>query len=356
VRRLRIPSLLLFPVLAVALALSETAPSATTSSLPACKVVTSRQLGGSPAEVILGRDGRLWFTELIESQIGALDPATGNLQEFALPPGTNPHGMREGPDGDFYFAGLHDQIGQLNPRTGSVQLITAGISKGGQTQHLAFPPSDPNHAYVSEYVGGRLIRMDLHTHQITEITAGLPPNNNLHYMVIGNDGQIWATLQGADELARFNVQTQTFDRFAKFPHNSQPHILRLSTDNKLFVSLQKASQLGEYDPQTGTVQTFQTDLPRPASTSLFSPDPRLVDMQPTPSGRSVWISTESATLYRFDRASHKITGCHMTGTPFIGTTPAPPGPTTPLTFTVDRNGHVWASDLEARRLIRLPDE
>jgi streptogramin lyase len=350
-----LPSLLLFPVLAVALVLIETAPSSSSSTLPTCKIITVRQVGGTAAEVSLGTDRRLWFTELVENQIAALNPANGDLQEFTVPAGTQPHGMRQGPDGDFYFAGLSDRIGKLDPKTGQVQIFTAGISKGAQTQHVIFAASDPNHAYISEYVGGRLARLDLKTHKITETTAGLPPHNHMHYLAIGPDGQIWATLQGADELARFNVQTQRFDRFIKFPRGSQPHILRLS-GGKFFVSLQKSSQLAEADPKTGRVQIFPTPQAHPADTSRFSTDPRLVDIMPTHSGRNVWISTESPTLYRFNLLSHKLTACHVNGTPFIGAISAAPAPTTPLTFSMDAAGHVWATDLEGRRMLRLPDE
>lgn len=353
-RPAKLAALLLLPALAVVLALLESPATGTgQSNLKECPVALSRALGGSPAEVSLGTDGKLWFTELVENQIGSLDPTTLRLQEFPVSAGTSPHGMREGPDGAFYFAGLSDRIGRLDPVTGNVQIFTKGISPGAQTQHIAFAPGDPGHLYFSEFAGGRLGRMDLKTHQIQEYSQGLPPHNEIHYLVIGPDGQIWATMQGADELVRFNVQTQTFDRFVKFPKGSQPHILRLSADGVFFVSLQKASKLGEYDPRTGHISVYPTSLSQPASTALFSTDPRLVDIQPTADGRTVWISTESPTMYRFDRSSKTMTACHVTGAPFIGAISAPPAPTTPLTFALDRSNRVWVTDLEGKRMILL---
>src|SRR5262249_13771120 len=44
----------------------------------------------APAGITAGPDGNLWFTELLGSRIGAIDPQTHAIREFAITPGSHP--------------------------------------------------------------------------------------------------------------------------------------------------------------------------------------------------------------------------------------------------------------------------
>ena len=58
---------------------------------------------GTPAGIAVGRDGDLWFTELIGNKIGRITP-TGSITEFPIPTaGSQPNGIAAGPDGAMWF-------------------------------------------------------------------------------------------------------------------------------------------------------------------------------------------------------------------------------------------------------------
>jgi hypothetical protein len=69
-------------------------------------------------DLVLGPDGCIWFTELLNSSIGRLDPASGAFLRFPLPiPGSRPAYLVNGGDGKLYFT----QMGSL--RLGSIAAL-----------------------------------------------------------------------------------------------------------------------------------------------------------------------------------------------------------------------------------------
>src|SRR5262249_39209031 len=151
---------------------------------------------------------------------------TGASTQLPLPAGTKPHFVNVGPDGNVWFTSLNDQIGTVDLATGAVTFFSEGITPGS-VPHVILPGPDGN-LYFTEQASepdpdplgrgripgnGRLARFDLATHTVTEFSAGLPTGNRLHGLAVGPDGNLWVTLGGVDQVARFNLATETFDRF-----------------------------------------------------------------------------------------------------------------------------------------------
>jgi hypothetical protein len=63
----------------------------------------------------VGPDENIWFTEGAASRIGRITPS-GQLAEFALPPGRKPSGIAAGPDGNLWFSERAvNEIGRITP-------------------------------------------------------------------------------------------------------------------------------------------------------------------------------------------------------------------------------------------------
>ena len=58
--------------------------------------------GGQPFTLKVASDG-IWFTDSANHAIGNLNPATGNIQEFAIPSGSKPLFLQVAPDGSKWF-------------------------------------------------------------------------------------------------------------------------------------------------------------------------------------------------------------------------------------------------------------
>jgi virginiamycin B lyase len=129
-------------------------------------------------------DGQyLYFGETLGQKIGRLDPATGQIKEYPLPPDlslgdplASPGQLRFGSDGNLYimegtFDG-GDQIGQLNPTTGAYHYVT--------TPTPLSSPCDlnnvlPGKIIFGEFTGNRIGWFDIPN--TTDISGAIPPYN-----------------------------------------------------------------------------------------------------------------------------------------------------------------------------------
>src|SRR5438105_1287587 len=75
-----------------------------------------------PHDPTVGADGALWYTAQQANAIGRLDPATGEIKQFALKtPDSGPHGLVSDSGGNIWFtANYAGYIGKLDPKSGNV--------------------------------------------------------------------------------------------------------------------------------------------------------------------------------------------------------------------------------------------
>ena len=278
----------------------------------ACVTEFSAGFVGHPGGLVLDPDGNLWATEQFDAKLAKFDTRTLTATEIPLPPGTLPHFITVGPDGNLWFTTLDDKIGTVNRTTAAVRLF-GGITPGS-VPHFLLPAPDGNF-YFSEQAAepfpqpgnkpggaGRLARFDPRTGTVTEFFGLLPEGNRIHGLNIGPDGQVWACLEGLDQLARFNLATQTFDRFVSFSKDSGPHDAVVGPDGRFYVTLQDANRIGRYDPVTGEVREFEVP-------GLSAEDgPSVTFPLVSPDGKSIWFSQFlNDRVGRFDIATQEFT-------------------------------------------------
>ena len=305
-----------------------------------CTTEMSYGITGRPGSLALGPDRAWWFTQQVDDQIGRLDPRTGESIEIDVPPGTQPHYVRSGPDGGVWFTGLGETVGRIDPRTRRIELFRRGISDGAQL-HVILVGPDGN-LWFSEQIGGRLARMDIDTKEVTEFSAGLPKGNRMHGIAVTPDGNLWVALQGSDRLARFNLQTERFDRFVRFSRGSGPHDIVVAPGGLIYSSNQGNSTIGEYDLDTGRVREYETSL-EPPTTKDLDPGEKLAHLVVGPD-RALWIATFTANrLLRFDLEGKEIeeVGCGIS--PGSGT----------LGVAVGPDKRIWFTEPLGRRIGRL---
>src|SRR5262249_13383775 len=153
------------------------------------------------------------------------------------------------PDNNIWFTSLNDQIGRVDINTHAVTLFTQGITPGARP-HIILPGPDgflyfteQRAELVADPFGRRstripstgvLARLDPQTGQVTEFTNGAPVGNRMHGMIIGPDANPWVTMEGLDQIARFNRATLTYDRIVQFSKGSTPTNLLTGPDGKLY--------------------------------------------------------------------------------------------------------------------------
>ena len=290
----------------------------TTQRLPylghACITEFSSGFVGHPGGLVLAPDGNFWGTEQLDAKLAKFDPRTLTATEYALPPGTFPHFIMVGPDGNLWFTALDDKLGTFDLKTNTATLF-AGITRGSVPHYILLAPDGafyfseqaaepvPEPGAGSKIPGnGRLARFDPRTRALTEYFGLLPPGNRIHGLTVGPDGNVWACLEGFDQLARFNLTTQSFDRFVNFSEDSGPHDVLVGPDGNFYVVLQDANRLGRYNPTTGEVKEF------PVPGLSVADGPSVVFLTVSHDKRFLWFSEFlNDRVGRFELATEQFT-------------------------------------------------
>jgi streptogramin lyase len=147
----------------------------------------------SPAGIVLGPDGNLWFTEQFGDRIGRITPR-GVVTEFSagLTPFSVASGITAGPDGNVWFTENAGRIGRITP-AGVITEFSAGIPSGAQPVSIA-AGSDGN-LWFSDSAAARIGRITP-AGAVTMFTAGITlPANNANLapcsMARGPNGNVW---------------------------------------------------------------------------------------------------------------------------------------------------------------------
>ena len=115
-----------------------------------------------------------------------------------------------------------------------------------------------------ETMPGRLARIHVDTGVVDrfELPEQLQIGSNPHSLTAGPDDNIWVGLRGADQIARFNLSTLTWDKFVDFTAAEQtgPNDIKYSRfDGRFYVAMQESLEIASfaYDPVTDSVSDLQ---------------------------------------------------------------------------------------------------
>lgn len=212
--------------------------------------------GSRPHDPLAAPDGTLWYSGQMANVLGHLDPKTGKITEYKLPPMSGPHGLKFGPDGNIWFtANFGGYIGKFDPKTGAVQKYplpdpqardphTPLFDKNGM---LWFTVQDGNYVgRLDPKVPGGDIKM----------VKSPTPKAQPYGMVINSKGVPFFDEFGTDKIGSIDPQTLKITEY-QLPHdNSRPRRIAITSDDIIWYGDFTRGMLGRLDPKTGEVTEF----------------------------------------------------------------------------------------------------
>jgi virginiamycin B lyase len=254
-----------------------------------------------PHDVVIDRQGRIWYSSFGEQKIGRVDPVSGAVKEYdvTISKPDYPTGilaLRGDKEGKLWFGNMYQaSIARFDPETESFKFFT--------------PAKEDN----------------LSSTQLNQVSP----------MNAGVDGKVWAQNSGFAGVHRFDVATGKVETWAPFKDSKEPHniydVISDSKNNGFFTDFRQ-EHIGRIDARTGAVTLYE--IP----TKGASPRRGSMDGQDR-----LWFGE-----YR----GHKI-GMLDTRTEAIREWTVPTPFSAPYDVVLDKNEYAWTGSMTTDRIARL---
>jgi virginiamycin B lyase len=272
-----------------------------------------------PHDVVMDKDGMIWYSDFSHQFIGEMDPATGKVTDIPLPTlrPEEPKGslaLEFDPKGNLWLAGMY-QAGiykidratrevtaypfpkeWLDPTTQASMLSAANSDADGkiwtnnQDTHLVYrfdiatgkyedlgqsvdkngthinaygmPTDEQNDAYQLNFGGATIGRIDAKTKEVTIWKTPLPFSRPRRGRVDANN-ILWFAEYGANGIGRFDPKTNEIKEWQLPTPWMDPYDVVKARDGEVWTGSMLDDRVARLDPKTDNVVEYQ--LPRPTN-------------------------------------------------------------------------------------------
>ena len=266
-------------------------------------IVTEYDLGSlaiQPHDVVVDKEGIVWYTDFGQSLIGRFDPKSLKLTEFPIKKFKD-----KAPEGTLSLR--FDHLGKLWFDTMYQGALASMDTKTGEVTYYPLPPEFNDVRVQLNFTG---LRYDV-------------------------DGKIWTKSVGTQHVFRLDVATRTWERFdptSKLRGGGRAAIYEVISDSKNNVWMAEFADghLGKIDAKTLEVTWYQVPTARARARRLDIDD----------KDRVLLTEYRGNKVALFDPQTEKFTEYDM------------PPYTAPYRATWDRNGEIWATTMSTDRVVR----
>src|SRR5438132_5163783 len=209
-----------------------------------------------PHDPAVGADAALCYTAQEANAIGRLDPATGEIKQFALKTAhSGPHGLVADDAGNIWFtANYAGYIGRLDPKTGTVTEFKINDPRGKDPHTPIIAPDGRVWFTVQE---GNVVGVLDPKDGVIKL-ADVPTARALPYgIVLDSKGTPFFCEFGSNKITRIEPTTMKMHEYV-LPEGARPRRLRMANDTTIYYSDFQRGYLGRLDLATGVVKEWQS--------------------------------------------------------------------------------------------------
>ncbi len=211
-----------------------------------------------PHDVIVGKDGNVWYTNFGEQNIGRMDPKTGKVTEIALPEFKKgwPQGslsLHSDKDGNVWFGMMYQgAMGKFDVATQKVETFSlpADMNKAMTQVNMVRPESTAVDGKVWSQNNGfaALHRLDLKTGEIETITpfkgaAGSEESHNIYDIIPDSQNNIYFTDFAQQHIGRVDAKTGQTTLFELPTKASAPRRGMMDDQDRIWFGLYRANKI-----------------------------------------------------------------------------------------------------------------
>jgi virginiamycin B lyase len=228
-----------------------------------------------PHDVVLDREGGVWYSDFGQMFLGRMDPKTGKVTQYPIP--VVKPGWSEGTldleldrDGNPWVGVMYQSaIAKLDRKTGKFQVWSTPKewdSDGGQLGHIAIEgtPTD-NKVWIKNSDGGHIYRLDLGTNKFENLGAFKDPRTGRRIGTYGihSDAQNNAYLLdfAAGNIVKIDAKTKDVTIYLTPTPNSRPRRGRVDHEGRLWFAEYQGNAIGMFDPKAERITEWKVPTP-----------------------------------------------------------------------------------------------
>ena len=213
------------------------------------------------------REGKIWFDTMYQGSMGSLDPKTGKIAYYPVPPEWNDDTVQ------LNFSGLrHDVDGKVWTKSVGTQHIFRVDLKTGKWER--FHPTDflpkataparasiyqvisdsQNNLWMAEFQAGHIGRIDAKTTKVTWWPVPTP-NARARRMNIDDQDRITVTEYRGNKVAVFDTRAEKFTEHELPPH-TYPYRANFDKNGEIWASTMHTDRVVRLDPKTGNAVQY----------------------------------------------------------------------------------------------------
>ena len=239
------------------------------------------------------REGKIWFDTMYQGSLGCLDPKTGKIAYYPVPKEWNDDTVQ------LNFSGLrHDVDGKVWTKTvGTQHIFRLDIASGKweRFQPLDYLPKataparasiyqvisdSQNNLWMAEFQAGHIGKIDAKTTKVTWYPVPTP-NARARRMNIDDQDRITVTEYRGNKVAVFDTRAEKFTEYDLPPH-TYPYRANFDKNGEIWASTMHTDRMVRVDPKTGNAVQYLM----PSDTNMRT---IFVDNSTTPV--TVWVGS-----------------------------------------------------------------
>ncbi len=206
-------------------------------------------VGSRPLNLVSG-GGFIWFTAAGGDYIGRLDPATGQIDEFAVPAGSYPADLDYAPDGSIWFTEMMaDQIARLVITSTADYAVTEYFHtslSGGRPYGVVAAGTSVYFAQTANDLVTRFTPPDSWI-QIYGFAPDIP--DEPYALALDGSGRVWGTERAGSRVSHYEYGTfPIVIPYDLAPSGSLPTSLVADANDYLWFTQWQAGQIGRLIP------------------------------------------------------------------------------------------------------------
>ena len=214
------------------------------------------------------KQGKLWFDTMYQGSLGTLDPNTGETKYYPLDPRWNDErvqlnfvGLRHDVDGKVWTKSVGTQdIFRLDIASNTWEKFhpTSKIPGGENFGIYQVISDSKNNLWMAEFTEGHIGKIDAKTQEITWF-ATPTEHARARRLRIDDQDRILLTEYRGNKVAIFDTKTEKFTEYALPTQYSGPYRAQIDKSGDIWVGGMQTDRVTRFDPKTG--QSVEYQLP-----------------------------------------------------------------------------------------------